>query len=83
MASKKFTIDAPLSGTFYRRPSPEEDTYVEVGDHIKRGTVVCIVETMKLFNEVRSEMEGTVIEILVEDEDPVMKGQPMTKLERD
>ena len=83
MANKGFTIDAPLSGTFYRRPTPEDDAYVEVGDHIKGGAVVCIVETMKLFNEVRSEMGGTVIEILVEDEDSVMKSQPMIKLERD
>jgi acetyl-CoA carboxylase biotin carboxyl carrier protein len=81
MGAKAFYINAPLSGTFYRCPSPEDDPYVELGDHIKKGTVVCIVETMKIFNEVRSEKEGVVREILLEDEDPVLTGQPMIRVE--
>ena len=81
MEDNEFTINAPLSGTFYRRPSPEDDPYIEVGDHIKKRSVVCIVETMKIFNEVRSEKEGIVREILIEDEEPVLTGQPMIKVE--
>ena len=81
MEGNEFTINAPLSGTFYRRPSAEDDPYIEVGDHIKKGTVVCIVETMKIFNEVRSEKEGIVREILIEDEEPVLTGQPMIRIE--
>jgi acetyl-CoA carboxylase biotin carboxyl carrier protein len=81
MEHNEFTINAPLSGTFYRRPSPEDDPYVEVGNHINKGTVVCIVETMKIFNEVRSEKEGIVKEILIEDEEPVLTGQPMIRIE--
>lgn len=79
--AKFFTINAPLSGTFYRRPSPEEDEYVTEGMEIKKGTIVCIVETMKVFNEVRAEMPGIIREILVEDEDPVKMGQPLFKVE--
>jgi acetyl-CoA carboxylase biotin carboxyl carrier protein len=82
MGDKEFTINAPLSGTFYRSPSPEDDPYIELGDHIKKGTVVCIVETMKIFNEVRSEKEGVVREILLEDEDAVLTGQPMIRVEQ-
>jgi acetyl-CoA carboxylase biotin carboxyl carrier protein len=81
MGKKCFTINCPTSGTFYRRPSPEEDPYVEVGDHIKKGDVVCIVETMKVFNEVRAEREGVIIEILVNDEDAVLTRQPMLKVQ--
>ena len=81
MEKQQFTINAPISGTFYRQPSPEEDTYVEVGDRIEKGTVVCIVETMKIFNEVRAERAGVLKEVLVEDEDPVMTGQKMMLLE--
>lgn len=81
MEGNEFTINAPLSGTFYRRPSPEDDPYIEVGDHIKKGSVVCIVETMKIFNEVRSEKDGIVREILIGDEEPVLTGQPMIRIE--
>ena len=77
-----FTINAPTSGTFYRRPSPDEDIYVEVGDKVEKSKVVCIVETMKVFNEVRSEGEGIVAEILVEDEDAVITNQAMIKIEK-
>lgn len=81
MSGKVFTINAPLSGTFYRRPSPEEPPYVEEGDEIKPGTVVCIVESMKVFNEVRTERGGVIRKILIEDEDPVMINQPMFEVE--
>ncbi len=81
MEKRCFTINSPTSGTFYRRPSPEEDFYVEVGDHIKKGDVVCILETMKVFNEVRAEREGIIIEILVNDEDAVLTRQPMIKVQ--
>jgi len=81
VGGKVFTINAPLSGTFYRRPSPEEPPYVEEGDKIKPGTVVCIVESMKVFNEVRTERGGVIRKILIEDEDPVMINQPMFEVE--
>ena len=81
MGDRIFSIEAPLSGTFYRRPSPEEDDYVELGDEVKKGDVVCIVETMKIFNEIRVERDGIIREILVEDEDPVMIHQAMFKVE--
>lgn len=77
-----FIINAPLSGTFYRSPSPEDDPYIEVDDQIDKGTVVCIVETMKIFNEVRAEKKGIVREILIKDEDPVITGQPMIRVEQ-
>jgi Biotin carboxyl carrier protein len=81
MSDKLFKIEAPLSGTFYRRPSPEEEPYVEVGDKVKKGGVVCIVETMKIFNEVRTPRDGVIRNILVEDEDPVMGHQSMFEVE--
>ena len=81
MSDKVFHVEAPLAGTFYRRPSPEEDPYVEMGTKIKKGDVVCIVETMKIFNEVRTERNGIISEILIEDEDPVMIHQPMFTVE--
>ena len=81
MGDKIFQIEAPLAGTFYRRPSPDEDIYVEVDDRVKKGDVVCIVETMKIFNEIRTEHNGIIREILIEDEDPVMIHQPMFKVE--
>ncbi len=81
MAEKIFTIHAPLSGTFYRRPSPDEPIYVEEGEEIRAGSVLCIIESMKVFNEVRSERRGIVRRILIEDEDPVMIHQPMFEIE--
>jgi acetyl-CoA carboxylase biotin carboxyl carrier protein len=77
MDKKFFTINSPLSGTFYRKPSPEEPSYIEEGGEIQPGTVVCIVESMKVFNEVRAERKGVIRKILIEDEDPVMINQPM------
>jgi len=81
MDKRIFTINSPLSGTFYRRPSPEEPPYINEGEEVKPGTVVCIVESMKVFNEVRAERGGIVQRILIEDEDPVLMNQPMVEIE--
>ncbi len=70
-------IKAPMVGTFYRRPAPDKPPYVEVGDYIKPGDVVCIIEAMKLFNEIEAEVEGTIEKILVEDATPVEYDQPL------
>jgi len=78
---KVFTINSPLSGTFYRRPSPEDSPYVEEGDEVQAGTVVCIIESMKVFNEVRAGRKGIIRKILIEDEDPLMINQPMIEVE--
>ena len=61
------TINAPMVGTFYKSPSPEEDAYVQVGDKVSNDTTVCILEAMKLFNEIQAETSGEIVEILVED----------------
>ena len=70
-------IRSPMVGTFYRRPAPDKPPYVEVGDHIKPGDIVCIIEAMKLFNEIESEVEGVIEKILVEDATPVEFDQPL------
>ncbi len=70
-------IKSPMVGTFYRRPAPDKPPYVEVGDYVKPGQVVCIIEAMKLFNEIESEVEGTIVKILVEDATPVEFDQPL------
>ena len=66
-----------MIGTFYRRPSPDKDLFCEVGDEIKPGSVVCIIEAMKLFNEIESEVSGKIVKILVEDQKPVEYDQPL------
>jgi acetyl-CoA carboxylase biotin carboxyl carrier protein len=81
MNGKIFTINSVLSGTFYRRSSPEEPPYVEEGDKVNPGQVVCIVESMKIFNEVRVERRGIIRKILIEDEDTVLIHQPMFEVE--
>ncbi len=70
-------IKAPMVGTFYRRPAPDKPPFVEEGDEIKPGDVVCIIEAMKLFNEIESEISGTIVKILVEDATPVEFDQPL------
>lgn len=75
--SKYVAIKSPMIGTFYRRPSPDKDTFVNVGDEIKPGSVVCIIEAMKLFNEIESEISGKVVKILVDDQTPVEYDQPL------
>jgi len=70
-------IKSPMIGTFYRRPTPDKDLFVNVGDNIEEGQVICIIEAMKLFNEIESEVSGKVIKILVEDSTPVEYDQPL------
>lgn len=71
------TIKSPIIGTFYRRPSPDKPTFVEVGTEVKEGDVLCVVEAMKLFNEIESEISGTIVKVLVEDASPVEFDQPL------
>jgi acetyl-CoA carboxylase biotin carboxyl carrier protein len=73
-------IKSPMIGTFYSKPSPESESYVEVGDTITADTVVCIVEAMKVMNEIKAEMSGVIAEILIEDGRPVEFGQPLFRV---
>lgn len=75
--SKYVAIKSPMIGTFYRRPSPDKDLFVNVGDEIKPGDVLCIIEAMKLFNEIESEISGKVVKMLVDDSTPVEYDQPL------
>lgn len=74
-------IKAPMVGTFYRAPSPEAPPYVEVGQTVESGQVICIIEAMKLMNEIKSEIKGKILEILVDNTEPVEFGQPMFLIE--
>ena len=74
---KYITIKSPMIGTFYRKPSPDKDTFVNVGDSIKSGDVLCVIEAMKLFNEIESELSGKIIKVLVDDSTPVEYDQPL------
>jgi len=74
-------IKSPMVGTFYRAPSPESQPFIEVGQNLDAGQVVCIVEAMKLMNEIKSEIRGKVIEVLVENGHPVEFGQPLFLIE--
>ena len=80
-ASTLITIKSPMIGTFYRRPSPDKPNFLEVGDEVSVGKVVCIIEAMKLFNEIESEVSGKVVKILVEDASPVEYDQPLFLVE--
>jgi len=71
------TIKSPIIGTFYRKPSPDKPNFTEVGDHVSEGQVLCVVEAMKLFNEIESEVSGTIVKILVDDSSPVEFDQPL------
>ncbi len=75
--SKYITVKSPIIGTFYRKPSPDKPTFAEVGDTIKEGDVLCIIEAMKLFNEIESEVSGKIVKVLVEDSSPVEFDQPL------
>ena len=75
--SGQITITSPIVGTFYRSPSPDADPYVEEGDYVKKGQVLCIVEAMKLMNEIESEVDGRITKILVESTKPVEYGQAL------
>ncbi|MBM1105094.1 acetyl-CoA carboxylase biotin carboxyl carrier protein [Aurantibacter crassamenti] len=75
--SKYVTIKSPIIGTFYRKPAPDKPTFVEVGDTIGQGDVLCVIEAMKLFNDIESEISGKIVKILVEDSSPVEFDQPL------
>ena len=75
--SKLITIKSPMIGTFYRRPSPDKDLFINVGDKVEAGTVVCVIEAMKLFNQIESEISGKIVKILVDDSTPVEYDQPL------
>jgi acetyl-CoA carboxylase biotin carboxyl carrier protein len=75
--SNFITIKSPMIGTFYRKPSPDKPLFVNVGDTIKPGKVLCIIEAMKLFNEIESEVSGKIVKILVDDSSPVEYDQPL------
>lgn len=79
--TKTVEIRAPMVGTFFRAPSPEAPPYVEVGQTIEVGQVICIIEAMKLMNEIKSEIKGRVLEIFVDNAEPVEFGQPMLLIE--
>ena len=81
LAVKTVEIKAPMVGTFYRAPSPEAPPYAEAGQTIEPGQVICIIEAMKLMNEIKSEIKGKILEILVDNTEPVEFGQPMFLIE--
>ena len=80
-AADEHVVKAPIVGTFYRAPSPDADPFVEVGDSVEEGDVLCIIEAMKLMNEIECETSGTVEEILIEDAEPVEFDQPLFVLD--
>jgi acetyl-CoA carboxylase biotin carboxyl carrier protein len=80
-ADNLITIKSPMIGTFYRKPSTDKDVFIEVGDIIKEGDVLCVVEAMKLFNEIESEVGGKIVKILVDDSSPVEFDQPLFLVE--
>lgn len=75
--AKYVTIKSPIIGTFYRRPSPDKPNFVEVGDTIGTGDVLCVIEAMKLFNDIESEISGKIVKVLVDDSSPVEFDQPL------
>jgi len=79
-ASNEIEIKSPMVGTFYRAPSPEAANYIEIGAEIHPDTVVCIIEAMKVMNEIKSEMRGVITQMLVENAKPVEFGQPLFKI---
>ncbi len=76
-SSKYVTIKSPIIGTFYRKPSPDKPVFVEVGTSIAEGDVLCVIEAMKLFNEIESEVSGKIVKVLVDDSSPVEFDQPL------
>lgn len=77
----EFVVKAPIVGTFYRKPAPDDDPFVQVGDEVSQGDVVCVIEAMKLMNEIECEVQGRVKKILVEDAQPVEYDQPLFVIE--
>jgi acetyl-CoA carboxylase biotin carboxyl carrier protein len=74
---KYITIKSPIIGTFYRKPSPDKPVFVEVGSTINQGDVLCVIEAMKLFNDIESEVSGKIVKVLVDDSSPVEFDQPL------
>jgi acetyl-CoA carboxylase biotin carboxyl carrier protein len=79
-AAEGKTIRSPIVGTFYQSPAPDAPAYIKVGDHVRKGQVVCIVEAMKLMNQIESDLDGVITEILVENGKPVQFGQELFRL---
>ncbi len=79
--SNQLVVKSPMIGTFYRSPSPDKDPYVKVGDQIETGDTLCVIEAMKLFNEIESELSGKIIKVLVENATPVEYDQPLFLIE--
>lgn len=75
--SKYITVKSPIIGTFYRKPSPDKPVFVEVGSTIAKGDVLCVIEAMKLFNDIESEVSGKIVKVLVDDSSPVEFDQPL------
>jgi acetyl-CoA carboxylase biotin carboxyl carrier protein len=75
--AKYITVKSPIIGTLYRKPSPDKPAFVEVGSTISKGDVVCVIEAMKLFNEIESEVSGKIVKVLVDDASPVEFDQPL------
>jgi len=75
--SKYITVKSPIIGTLYRKPAPDKPVFVEVGQTIKEGDVLCVIEAMKLFNEIESELSGKIVKVLVDDSSPVEFDQPL------
>lgn len=80
-ASNTVEIKSPMIGTFYRKASPDKPSFVEVGDTVEKGQVICIIEAMKLFNEIESEVSGKIVKVLVDDSKPVEYDQPLFLVE--
>ena len=74
---KLITVKSPIIGTFYRKPAPDKEPFIEIGKDVKEGDVLCVIEAMKLFNEIESEVSGKIVKILVEDSSPVEFEQPL------
>ena len=83
MSPETYKITSPLMGTFYRASAPGEKPLVKVGQKVKASDVVCVIESMKIFTELRTDQGGTIINILVDDEEPVMKNQELIEIEID
>lgn len=75
--SNYITVKSPIIGTFYRKPSPDKEVFVEVGQQVKEGDVLCVIEAMKLFNEIESEVSGKIVKVLIDDSSPVEFEQPL------
>ncbi|MEA5463350.1 acetyl-CoA carboxylase biotin carboxyl carrier protein [Leptothoe sp. PORK10 BA2] len=80
--SDLYEITSPMVGTFYRSPAPDESPFVNTGDRIKSGQTVCIIEAMKLMNELEAEVSGEIVEILVQNAEPVEFGQPLMRVKQ-